>query len=143
MLTNKRFISIGTNCDIAYNIKEHFNVETNFFDWAKTQFDSLLYILNLKNIKDLFLIDNIDIDLKLCEKYNDISITFKNFNDKNSCLTAPRRRGAYLYNYSYRIHHYQSTVRFAFGYRWRRRLGSAEILAMTWCLVLLMLMKHR
>ena len=83
MTTNKNLILIGTNCDIAYNIKKHFNVETNFFDWARTQFDSLLYILKLKNIKELFRSDNIDIDLISGEVHNELSITFKNFNEKN------------------------------------------------------------
>jgi hypothetical protein len=76
------FISLGRNCDVAYNIKHFTPGETNFFDWTRTDFKCVLYILNLKNIDTLLNAENIIIDKKL----DDISILFKNFEKDNLTL---------------------------------------------------------
>jgi hypothetical protein len=80
------FISLGRHCSIAYNIRKFItnDVETQFFDWARTDFKCVLFILNLKNIDTIFNNENIKININ--KQDNDIAITFKNFNKDNLCL---------------------------------------------------------
>jgi hypothetical protein len=82
------FISIGTNCCVAYNIKKYINesIPTQFFDWSRTNFKCVLYILNLRTIDTIFNIKNFIIDKEIYKDDNNISITLKNFVKDDLCL---------------------------------------------------------
>ena len=77
------FISLGRHCDIAFNLKKNNKTDiTHFFDWIRTDFKCVLYILNLKNIDSIFNIDNLIIDDKEHLHENEYTITLKNFVEK-------------------------------------------------------------
>ncbi len=55
-----RFISIGERCNVTYQIRKYSkNHETLFFDWLGTDMDSVIKILQCKNISDFLYHDNI------------------------------------------------------------------------------------
>lgn len=59
-----KYISIGTACNVKYNIdKYRGKSETLFFDWLMTSMDSVIEILNCKNINNILYSDNIVRDL--------------------------------------------------------------------------------
>jgi hypothetical protein len=78
------FVSLGRHCDVAYNIKNYINQDfpTQFFDWLRTDFKCILYILKLKNIYQIFNIANFSIDYETFAP-RDLSITLKNFEKEN------------------------------------------------------------
>jgi len=77
------FISLGRHCDVAFNLKKNNKTEiTHFFDWIRTDFKCVLYILNLKNIDSIFNIDNLILDDKEHLYENEYTITLKNFVEK-------------------------------------------------------------
>jgi predicted Zn-dependent protease len=81
-------ISLGKYCFIAKNIKIYVNnnVPTNFFDWVRTDFKCVLYILKLKNIESTFNIENLNIDKETFKHQNNLTITLKHFDDENLTL---------------------------------------------------------
>ncbi len=85
-LSNIQFISLGYTCTIAHNINLYLGKgKTNMFDWVRTDFDVILDILNVENIKDLFNVNNFELDKKLFAHDNNLTISLKNFNEKGLC----------------------------------------------------------
>jgi hypothetical protein len=82
------FISLGTNCCVAYNIKKYINkdIPTQFFDWSRTDFKCVLYILNLRTIDTIFNVKNFIIDKEMYKVENNFSITLNNFVKDDLCL---------------------------------------------------------
>ena len=82
------FISLGRHCATSYNIRKYIdsNIETQFFDWLRTDFKCVLEVLNVKNINEIFNIENIIVDKELYKDDNNLSITLKNFVKNNSTL---------------------------------------------------------
>jgi len=82
------FISLGRKCDTKFNINKYINQDflTLFFDWLRSDFKCVLYILNLKNIYDILNIDNFTIDKDIFAHLNHLTITFKNFEKENLTL---------------------------------------------------------
>jgi hypothetical protein len=55
-----RFISIGGRCNVTYQIRKYSkNQETLFFDWLGIDMDSVIQLLQCKNIADILYYDNI------------------------------------------------------------------------------------
>jgi hypothetical protein len=55
-----RFISIGGRCNVTYQIRKYSkNQETLFFDWLDIDMDSVIQLLQCKNITDILYYDNI------------------------------------------------------------------------------------
>lgn len=94
------FISLGTNCCVAYNIKKYinYNTPTQFFDWSRTNFKCVLYILNLRTIDTIFNIKNFIIDKETYKDDNNLSITLNNFVKEDMCLLY--HHDIYLSDYS-------------------------------------------
>ena len=82
------FISLGRNCCVAYNIKKYINnnTSTQFFDWSRTDFKCVLYILNLETIDTIFNVENFLIDKETYKQDDDILITLNNFVKEGLCL---------------------------------------------------------
>jgi hypothetical protein len=82
------YISLGRHCDVAYNITKFIknDIPTQFFDWSRTDFKCVLFILNLRIIDTIFNVENIIIDKNLYQHMNEITLTLKNFDEKNLCL---------------------------------------------------------
>jgi hypothetical protein len=82
------FISLGRHCNVAYNIKKYINnnVPTQFFDWSRTDFKCVLFILIFKNIEEIFNIKNIIVDKESYKHENKCGITLKNFVKDGLCL---------------------------------------------------------
>lgn len=60
-----QFISIGRGCNVKYQINRHCkNSETLFFDWLGTDMDTVISVLQCKNINDILTYDNIIRDPK-------------------------------------------------------------------------------
>lgn len=80
-----KFISLGRHCDVAFNIKKYTNNDnpTHFFDWVRTDFKCVLFILKLTNFRSLFNIRNFKIDKQSYAHDNQICITLKNFERDN------------------------------------------------------------
>ena len=95
-----KFISLGRHCDIAHNIKLYNTDQpmTNFFDWLRTDFSSILQILNIGNIDKIFNKQNFIIDKKSYAHENNIGITFKNFEANKMCCLS--HHDIILRNYS-------------------------------------------
>jgi hypothetical protein len=74
-------ISLGRNCCVAYNIRNYLknkNHPTHFFDWIRSDFKSVLYILNLKTIDTIFNLENLIVDKETWKKDGNVGITLKN-----------------------------------------------------------------
>jgi len=82
------FISLGRHCGIACNIKKFINndIPTQFFDWSRTDFKCVLYILNLRIIDTIFNNENIIVDKESYKHENELCMTLKNFAKDNLCL---------------------------------------------------------
>ncbi len=60
-----RYISIGRNCNVKFQINKHKpKQETHIFDWLGTDMDSVIQILQCKDIDEIFNHDNIVEDNK-------------------------------------------------------------------------------
>ena len=63
----KNIISLGFNCGVRYNLQNKYffvdKIETNFFDWAFSDFRSVLTILNLEKARadEFFSVENIEL----------------------------------------------------------------------------------
>jgi len=82
------YISLGRHCDIAHNIEKYVTRKgTNFFDWIRVDFKSVLHILKLTNIESIMNIENISLDKISLQETKDILITLKNFvSDDITCI---------------------------------------------------------
>jgi len=59
-----KYISIGRNCSVKYNIDKYKgNCETLFFDWLMTSMNSVIDILGSDNINNILYFDNIIRDI--------------------------------------------------------------------------------
>jgi hypothetical protein len=59
------YISIGGKCNVKYQIKKHTrHRETLFFDWLGTDMDTVILVLQCKNINEILTYDNIIKDPK-------------------------------------------------------------------------------
>ena len=76
-----RYISLGRHCFTSHQIKNciNSNIPTQFFDWSRTDFKCILFILNLRCIDTIFNLENILVDKELYKEENDLNITLKNF----------------------------------------------------------------
>jgi hypothetical protein len=94
------FISLGRNCCVAYNIKKYINnnTPTQFFDWSRTDFKCVLYILNSETVHTIFNVENFLIDKETYKQDNNISITLNNFIKEGVCLLY--HHDVYLSDYS-------------------------------------------
>lgn len=83
-----RYISLGRHCATSYNIKKYINsnVPTQFFDWSRTDFKCVLGVLTIKNIEEIFNIENIIVDNVTHRHENDLCMTLNNFVNDNLCL---------------------------------------------------------
>jgi hypothetical protein len=82
------YISLGRHCNVAYNIKKFIdnNIPTQFFDWSRTDFKCVLFILNLRVIDTIFNIENIIVDKESYKHENEFAMTLNNFVKDNLCL---------------------------------------------------------
>jgi len=82
------FISLGRHCDVAYNIKKYVDSDrpTHFFDWSRTDFKSMLTILNSRILDTLFYKENIAIDKESYKHDNEFTMTLKSLDRENQCL---------------------------------------------------------
>jgi hypothetical protein len=82
------YISLGRHCDVAYNIKKFINndIPTQFFDWSRTDFKCILFILNLRIIDTIFNNENIIVDKEIYKNEGDMCMTLRNFERDNLCL---------------------------------------------------------
>lgn len=82
------YISLGRHCNIAIYIKKFINndIPTQFFDWSRTDFKCVLFILNLRIIDIIFNNNNIIVDKELFKCDNELSMTLNNFNKDTLCL---------------------------------------------------------
>jgi hypothetical protein len=82
------FISLGRHCDVAYNIKKYIETDrpTHFFDWSRTDFKSVLAILNSRILDTLFYKENIAIDKESYKHDNELTMTLKSLDRDNQCL---------------------------------------------------------
>ena len=95
-----RYISLGRHCDVAFNIEKYASrQETNFFDWVRVDFKSVLYILNLTNIETILNKENISMDKISLKDTKDILVTLQNFSKDG--LTCSFRHDIPLKDYSY------------------------------------------
>jgi len=83
-----KFISLGRYCNVSFNIRKYVqpNSATNFFDWQRTDFKAVIDILNTECIDEIFNIENIVVDDVTYRSHNDLTLTLKNFNEKNLTL---------------------------------------------------------
>lgn len=76
-----KYISIGNNCSVKYNIDKYKgNCETLFFDWLMTSMNSVIHILDSDNINNILYLDNIvNITTPIDKNNSRISIKSLNF----------------------------------------------------------------
>lgn len=82
------FISLGRNCEVAAWIKKYItsNQMSHFFDWLRSDFKSVLYILNQNNFDTAFNVNNIVVNKEAWAHDNEIQFTFKSLDENNLCL---------------------------------------------------------
>jgi len=109
------FISLGRHCDVAYNITKFIKKKhTQFFDWLRTDFKCILYLLNLKDINTVFNLQNIKVDKQLYAHENEITITLKNFEENNLTL---------LFHHEIRLKEYHEDKLNEFIDKYKRRFN--------------------
>jgi hypothetical protein len=76
-----RYISLGRNCDVAFNLRRENKMEgeTGFFDWVRSDFECILQILTRKTVDEIFQISNLHIDLEEWKHQGDVQITMHSF----------------------------------------------------------------
>lgn len=107
-----KFISLGRHCDIGHNIKLYNKDQpiTNFFDWLRSDFVSVLHILNIGNIENIFNKENMIIDKKSYAHENNVSITFKNFEANRMCFISHHDIELNKYNDQTMHHHLNELI---------------------------------
>ena len=109
------FISIGSACDVKYNIDKFTgSKETLFFDWLMTDMVSVNKIFAVNNIENLLFLENIAQNIKnptngensriiikslpFCESIHDIPVSFNSSHINNFIEKYKRRFNRILFN---------------------------------------------
>jgi hypothetical protein len=73
-----KYISIGSNCSVKYNIDKYKGKsETLFFDWLMTSMNDVIEVLECTNINNILHVDNIIRDVNMPYHNNNSRIVIK------------------------------------------------------------------
>lgn len=86
--THTKYIALGRQCDTVFNIKKYTQPDgpTQFFDWSRTDFKSVLDVLDMRDVDAVFAVDNLRLDFERFAKDGDLTICLKSFEAKGRTL---------------------------------------------------------